>query len=228
LKGNPIPLVRSGYVRSLRFVNALIIAATVDARARRRALLVVDTAPIIYVLEENPQFAPRFEPVFKAHQAGTLPFAVTTVTIAQALTGPMTREDRALVREYRHLLESWRVIPLDAEIAEEAAFLRVEYGFKLPDAVQAASARMIDAYALVTNDRGFSRLATLRVICSALTEPRGPSGVRTATPAAPKPASCPARKSPSRRAGSARNRRGTRARLGSAPAGPGDRAAFRP
>ena len=128
------------------------------------ALLLMDTAPIIYVLERHPEFAQRFEPLFESHAAGKLAFAVTTVTIAEVLTGPRNGADGALFQEYRLLLESWRVVPLDIEIAAEAALLRSRYGLKLPDAVQAASARVINAHALVTNDRVFARLRSLRVI----------------------------------------------------------------
>ena len=35
-----------------------------------QALLLLDSAPIIYVLEAHPEFAPRFEPLFAAHAAG--------------------------------------------------------------------------------------------------------------------------------------------------------------
>lgn len=127
------------------------------------ALLLVDTAPIIYVLEGH-EFGPRFEPIFAAHDAGTVTLAVTTVTIAEVLTGPIGRNRHDLSRAYRSLLESWVVVPLDIDIAEEAARLRASYRFKLPDAVQAASAHRVRAYALVTNDQGFSRLRSLRVI----------------------------------------------------------------
>jgi predicted nucleic acid-binding protein len=128
------------------------------------ALLMMDTAPIIYVLEKHPELGQRFEPLFKAHAAGKLEFAVTTVTISEVLTGPARSDNGALLREYRSLLESWRVTPLDIDIAAEAALLRAAYGLKLPDAVQAASALLHRAYALVTNDKGFSQIRTLRVI----------------------------------------------------------------
>jgi hypothetical protein len=32
-----------------------------------QALLLIDSAPIIYVLEEHAKFAPRFRPLFAAH-----------------------------------------------------------------------------------------------------------------------------------------------------------------
>ena len=123
-----------------------------------RALLLVDTAPIVYVLEGHPEFAPRFAPIFEALDRGRVQLAVTTVTIAEVLTGPMKRENRVLAMEYRHLLQSWQVVPLTVEIAEEAAYVRARYGFKLPDAVQVASARAIRPYAFVTNDLAFRRV----------------------------------------------------------------------
>ena len=53
-----------------------------------QALLLVDTAPIIYVLEAHPELAPIFKPIFEAHDKGLLRLAVTTVTLAEVLTGP--------------------------------------------------------------------------------------------------------------------------------------------
>ena len=53
------------------------------------ALIVIDSAPIISVLEGHPKFAPRFMPIFAAHAVGRLRFAVTTLTIAGVLTGPL-------------------------------------------------------------------------------------------------------------------------------------------
>jgi predicted nucleic acid-binding protein len=131
----------------------------------RDALVLVDSAPIIYVLEDHPKFAPRFGPLFEAHAEGRLRFAITTITVAEVLTGPMRVSDDALVRRYRAILESWRLVALDADIAESAARFRASLRLGLADAVQAASALAINAAALVTHDRDFSRVQTLRVIC---------------------------------------------------------------
>jgi len=128
------------------------------------ALLLVDTAPIIYVIEDHPRLGPRFRPLFAAHAAGRFRLAVTTLAIAEVLTGPLRAGDEALARRYRAILESWQQIALDAEIAESAARLRASLGLKLPDAVQAASALAINASALVTHDRDFSRLRAVRVL----------------------------------------------------------------
>lgn len=137
----------------------------VDISALQKgALVLLDSAPIIYVLENHSRFGPRFKPLFDAHGAGNLRFAVTTITVVEVLTGPQRVGDEALARRYRATLETWQPVPLDMDIAESAARLRASLGLKLADAVQAASALAINAAALVTHDRDFSRVRALRVI----------------------------------------------------------------
>jgi predicted nucleic acid-binding protein len=128
------------------------------------ALLLIDSAPIIYVLEGHPKLGPRFAPLFAAHADGRLRFAVTTITIAEVLVGPLKASEEALARRYRAILESWQPVALDIGIAEGAARLRASLRLGLADAVQAASALAINAAALVTHDRDFSRVRSLRVI----------------------------------------------------------------
>jgi predicted nucleic acid-binding protein len=128
------------------------------------ALLLVDSAPIIYVLEEHTEFAPIFRPVFEAHEDGLVRLAVTTVTLAEVLTGPLRTADEVLAERYRSTLKSWYVVDLDSEIAESAARLRASLKLKLADSVQAASALAIGADALVTHDRDFSPVRNLRII----------------------------------------------------------------
>src|SRR5260370_41371462 len=125
------------------------------------ALIVLDSAPIIYFLEDHPKYRPRFEPIFESHAAGNVRFAVTTMTIAEVLTGPLGAGEEMLARRYRSILESWQVIDMDADIAESAARVRGLFRLKLADAVQVASAIAINADALVTHDRDFSNVTGL-------------------------------------------------------------------
>jgi len=130
-----------------------------------QALLLLDSAPVIYYLESHPTFASRFNPLFEAHRVGRVRFAVTTITIAEVLTGPLATGDEVLARRYRALLERWDPVELDVHIAESAARLRASLRLKLADAIQAASALAINAAALVTHDRDFSQVHALRIIC---------------------------------------------------------------
>lgn len=128
------------------------------------ALILLDSAPIIYFLEDHPKFGPRFQPLFEKHAKGLVRFAISTITIAEVLAGPLSVGDEALVRRYRGILESWEVVPLDSEIAESTARVRAAFRLKMADAVQVASALAIAADALVTHDRDFTSVRSLRVI----------------------------------------------------------------
>ena len=128
------------------------------------ALVLVDTAPIIYILERNPRFAPRFRPLFERQGAGGIQFAVTTLAIAEVLTGPLKAGAETLAKRYRAVMESWLVVNLTADIAESAARFRASLGLRLADAVQVASAISVNADALVTHDRDFSKVKTLTVL----------------------------------------------------------------
>jgi predicted nucleic acid-binding protein len=96
--------------------------------------------------------------------AGELHFAVTTVSIAEVLTGPLQSGNEALAERFLTILRSWHVVDLSADIAASAARLRASLRLKLADAVQAASAISVNADALITYDRDFSRVRSLRVL----------------------------------------------------------------
>ena len=126
-----------------------------------RGRLVIDTAPIIYVLEDHPAFAPRFMPVFERAEAGDYELVITTTTLAEVLVGPLRRGDESLAREYRDTLTSppaWHVVDLTAGIAHRAARIRGRTGLRLPDAVQVATAIETASMGLVTHDRDFAAL----------------------------------------------------------------------
>ena len=128
------------------------------------ALLLIDSAPIICTLEAHPKFAARYKSMIARHAAGELSLAVTTITIAEVLTGPLGAGEEALAKRYRAVLESWQVVELTADIAETAARLRAKLRLKLPDAIQLASALSVNADALVTHDRDLARVRGLRVV----------------------------------------------------------------
>ena len=129
-----------------------------DLPARGR--LVIDSAPIIYVLGDHPSFASRFMPVFERAEAGEYELVVTTITLTEVLTGPLRQGDES-VDDYRNTLTSppvWRVVDLTADIAHRAARIRGRTGLRLPDAVQVATAIETASMGLVTHDRDFSAL----------------------------------------------------------------------
>ncbi|MGC3986768.1 MAG: PIN domain-containing protein [Pseudorhodoferax sp.] len=130
-------------------------------------LVVVDSAPLVYLLDGHPAFAPLSEGLFETYERGVVRIALSTIAVAEVLAGPFEHGQEALGKRYEKVLADFELVPVSQEIAVTAARLRAGTGLRLPDALQAATALEIGAAALVTHDRDFSRLTGLRVIVGA-------------------------------------------------------------
>ena len=126
--------------------------------------VVVDTAPFIYILESHPQFADQFAGLFEAAAAGKLTIALSTITLAEVLTGPLKADQTALAKRYEKALSGYTLISVTPSIAALAAQLRAQYRLKLPDAIQLATALDAGAAALVTHDRDFSQVTGMAIL----------------------------------------------------------------
>ncbi len=128
------------------------------------ATLLVDTAPFIYILESHPKFADQFVGLFEAAAAGKLNIALSTITLAEVLTGPFKAGQTALAKRYEKALSGYTLISVTPPIAALAAQLRGQYRLKLPDAIQLATALDVGATAFVTHDRDFSQVTGMKIL----------------------------------------------------------------
>ena len=97
--------------------------------------MLVDTAPWICLLEDNSVFVPKFAGLFEAASHGEIELALTTVTLAEILTGPYKAGQTALAKRFEAVLSTYRLVPLTTTVASLAAQVRAQYRLKLPDAV---------------------------------------------------------------------------------------------
>ena len=128
------------------------------------ARVTIDSAPLIYFLEDHKVFKPLYAPLFQAEADGLLEFSLSAIAVAEVMTGPLKAGNEALANRYRRALSLWNIVVLDVEVAALAARLRAGHALKLPDAIHAATAIHSGSIALVTHDRDFSRLKGLRII----------------------------------------------------------------
>lgn len=130
-------------------------------------LVGLDTAPLIYYLEEHPTYLSVVDPFFDALIRGDLRAVTSTVTLIEVLTQPLRHGDAALAAQYRLLLLNNQGIAMRAvsvAVAEEAARLRAAYALRTPDAVQLAAAIEAGAQAFLTNDARLAVVTDLRVV----------------------------------------------------------------
>ncbi|MEO9148975.1 MAG: PIN domain-containing protein [Burkholderiaceae bacterium] len=130
--------------------------------------MLIDSAPLIYWLDDYPEFAAKFEALFDLHERAQIQIAISTIAVAEVLAGPFKAKQEVLAKQYEKALASFEIVPVSVEIAVSAARLRSTAGLRLPDAIVAATALEIGATALVTHDRDFSKLQGLRVLSGQL------------------------------------------------------------
>jgi predicted nucleic acid-binding protein len=127
----------------------------------------LDTAPLIYPIEENLTFLSFVRPLFEAVDRGEFRVVTSIITLTEVLVHPMRRGDQKLADQYRRiLLHASHVTaePVSEIIADEAAQLRARHGLRTPDAIQLATAIRSGASSFLTNDSRLPILAPLNML----------------------------------------------------------------
>lgn len=129
-------------------------------------LVAIDTAPLIYYIEENPAYLPSLEPFFQAVDSGDIRLITSTVTLLEVLVLPLKQQNTRLANAYRSILTNSRLqlYSVSTEIAEEAASLRASYGLRTPDAIGLAVAQIAKAPFFLTNDERLPSTSSVQTV----------------------------------------------------------------
>lgn len=135
--------------------------------ALQQSVVGLDTAPIIYLVEEHPTYLEVVDPFFEAVDRGDIQVVTSTMTLIEVLVQPLRRNARSLANQYRDILlhsSNITCVDLTAQIAEQAAVLRSEHAIRTPDAVQMATAILGQASHFLTNDARLPSLPGMPVL----------------------------------------------------------------
>ncbi|MBD2560080.1 MULTISPECIES: type II toxin-antitoxin system VapC family toxin [Nostoc] len=127
----------------------------------------LDTAPLIYFIEENPNYLDVIDAFFEAMFRGDFRVVTSVLTITEVLVYPLRQGNTALAQQYREILfnsQGLTTIEVFPEIAENAAQLRANYNLRTPDAIQMATAIRGGASFFLTNDARLPSLPALTVL----------------------------------------------------------------
>jgi predicted nucleic acid-binding protein len=131
------------------------------------SLIAIDTAPLIYWLEDHPRWGAAYASLFEGIASGRWRGLISTVTLAEVVTGPLQLGREQLAERYEASLSdpaNLTLVSLTPPIAMGAARLRARYRLRLPDAVQLATALHSGAVALVSHDNDFAGCSDLPVL----------------------------------------------------------------
>lgn len=127
----------------------------------------LDTSPFIYLFEHHTAYFPLVEELFTHLKSFGVTGITSIITLIETCVQPQ-RDGRAdLVQIYeKTLLNSQQVqmVDVDPILAKRAIQLRVQYGFRVPDALQLSAALEHGATLFVTNDRRLAKVTELLVL----------------------------------------------------------------
>jgi len=127
----------------------------------------LDTAPLIYYIEEIRKYSPILNKLFLANSKGEFLFQTSVITLLEVLVHPMRENEHQLVEEYQNILcnsPSIDIIEISIDIAIKAAGLRAKYGLKTPDSIQVATALNVSANYFLTNDTRLKIITEIEVL----------------------------------------------------------------
>lgn len=137
----------------------------IDTALNGVSRLFLDTAPVIYEIERNPEFVNVVDPIFDRLDQD-ITSVISPVTFAEWLVGPIKFGLADLERAYLNLLNRKDVIFVESTlmIAQEAARIRSQYNFQLADAFQISTAIQAGCEGFLTNDTQLNRITEVRVL----------------------------------------------------------------
>ena len=130
-------------------------------------LVFLDSAPLIYFVEEREPYAELLTPFFEAVDAGKIRVFTSTITYAEAMVHPCRQGNQDLIEKYETLLLetlSLTIVPFNLNLAKRTAEIRAQHGLKTPDAIQWATATRYGVKFFLTNDRSFRRFSYPQVL----------------------------------------------------------------
>jgi predicted nucleic acid-binding protein len=125
----------------------------------------LDTAPLIYFIEENPAYIETVRFFFEAMDRGDFLIVTSTVTLLEVLVHPFRSNNRKLAAEYRDILLNSKltILEVSTSIAEQAAQLRAAHNIRTPDAIQVSAALGAGASHFLTNDIRLPEIPSIQI-----------------------------------------------------------------
>jgi predicted nucleic acid-binding protein len=118
-------------------------------------VIFLDTAPLIYYIEEKQKYLPLLDKLFLANSKGRFLFKTSVITLLEVLVEPIRQKEFRLVEQYQNILcnsPTFEILDINIEISKKSAELRAGYGLRTPDALQMATAKYTSADYFITND----------------------------------------------------------------------------
>lgn len=127
----------------------------------------LDTAPLIYYIEEHKDYAHILDELFTANEQSKFQFSTSVLTLMEILVQPIKKKATKVIREYENILCNSTTVDIydvTIEIAKKAAKIRADYGYKTPDAIQLSTAILTNSDFFLTNDKHLKSCKEIKIV----------------------------------------------------------------
>ena len=127
----------------------------------------LDTAPIIYLLDNDKNFGEKTCKIFSALSEQNVKFASSVITIEEYLVYPYRKKNESLVKSFWDLVSENNMIlySINWSEANKAAEIRAEYKhFKPLDSLQLAVACLHGCDLFLTNDKQLKQFTEIKCV----------------------------------------------------------------
>lgn len=127
----------------------------------------LDTAPIIYFLENHPFYALKVQNVFLDNMSAGCSFATSVVTNIEYLPKPLQENKKDLVSSYNSLRKLLNIeyVPADEKTSMIAVNFRTKYpSLKALDSIHLATAIYSGCDVFFTNDKQLKQVKEIKIL----------------------------------------------------------------
>ena len=124
--------------------------------------LYLDTAPVIYVVEQVPDFSKK---ILHYIQKPDIELVVSDLTWMECRVKPLTENKETLLADYDKFFSQSviEIVELSRRVLERAAHIRSQYNIKTPDAIHLGAAIISKCDIFLTNDRRLERFKDIHI-----------------------------------------------------------------
>lgn len=127
-------------------------------------IITLDSNIFIYYFQEHPQFGPPSSILFKSFLLNKAEVVTSSISLTEVLSVKASSLIIDSLKQEFLSIPFLSIITVSNDIAVDAARIRREYGFGLPDSIQLATALYAKAKIFITNDERLKKFKEIKVI----------------------------------------------------------------
>ena len=123
----------------------------------------IDTNVFIYYFQQHPQFGHKAKNVFQSVTRGEIRAITSIITLIELLSLGGSDKDIEKLKTIYLQTPNLKTFDITQSISIEAARIRRNYGYRIPDSIQLATSLYAKASVFITNDKRLQSFKEIKI-----------------------------------------------------------------